>query len=102
MTVAVTGRKLGQAQAVADRIEAHGLGIDRHCIAENDMIRQVAVVEIYGHWLNPAAVRTVKATTAAAIVAGPEGFKRTIARPLSGNWCPGEDSNFHDISATGT
>ena len=46
--VAVAGRELHQAEPVAMRIEAHGLGIDRDDGAEGQAFRQVVPVQMDG------------------------------------------------------
>ena len=77
MGVAVAGGELHQAEPVAMRVEAHGLGIDRDDGPERQAFRQVVPVQMDGAaWHELGAAHCV--------------------------WCPGEDSNFHDLAATGT
>ena len=75
--VAVAGGELHQAEPVAMRVEAHGLGIDRDDRAQRQAFRQVVPVQMDG-------------------AAWHELWCCSLC------WCPGEDSNFHDLAATGT
>ena len=82
-------------------IEAHGLGIDRDDGAEIEARRQIAVMQFDAGRLI-AHDRIVRAgcggKSADADLAGMQQAGLNGAR----GWCPGEDSNFHDLSATGT
>ena len=92
MGVAVAGRKLDHAQPVTVRPEAERLGIDRHKTAQRDAGRQIGFVQVIGHNPYPQAVQG----TAPILPQPPMG------RHAEGNWCPGEDSNFHDLAVTST
>src|SRR5690606_26634901 len=50
---AVAGRKLHHAEPVAMRVEAHGLGVDRHLAVVIGKIGQVAAMHSDGHGKSP-------------------------------------------------
>ena len=45
MTGIAAGRELNQAKPVASKVEPHGLGIDRHGLAELETVGQIVLVE---------------------------------------------------------
>ena len=75
----IARRQLHEAQAVAQRIEAQRLRIDGDAVAEAQIRGDIAFMKFD---LN--------------------GNERVPRGRLQKDWCPGEDSNFHDIAATGT
>lgn len=79
MAVAVAGRKLREAKPVAQRVETHGLGVDGDARPETKASRKIALVKMDRHVLPLLSVGRAKKA-----------------------WCPGEDSNFHDLSITRT
>ena len=79
MRVAVSGRKLDEAQPVAMRVEPHRLGIDGDHRPQVDIFGQVTAIKPMGHPRQPA--------------------HRAFPEP---RWCPGENSNFHELSPTRT
>src|SRR6185312_9723933 len=86
MRYAITGRKLDQAQAVAMGIEAHRFRVDGDAGAEREAGGKVAMVEMDAHLRGSSGC----------------GARPGEERGMNGAWCPGEDSNFHDLSATRT
>jgi hypothetical protein len=92
MRRAVTARKLHHAQAVAFRAQAHRFGIDGDPVGEFQTGGQIALVEMDGHERSAIGTREVISRRGCRI--GAAGGRET--------WCPREDSNFHDLSATRT
>ncbi len=102
MGVAVPGRELNQTQPVAMRIEAHRLGVDRNHPAEIDRLGQVVAVEMdrpFG--MNCVIRRSLPLASGARTSARTSGVPTGVPA-IARRWCPGEDSNFHDLAATGT
>jgi hypothetical protein len=57
---AVAVRQLHHAKPVAMRIEAHGLGIDRHRVGVAGEVGQVATVQAYGHEMEPQQLHGIR------------------------------------------
>jgi hypothetical protein len=79
VAVAVAGRKLREAEPVAQRVETHRLGIDGDARTEIDTGWKIALMKMDRHVLPLLSVMRAEMA-----------------------WCPGEDSNFHDLSITRT
>ena len=79
--LAATGGNLDHAKPVAVRIQTLGLRIDGDTIAETHTGWQVALIDFDGFGF---------------------AFQRVSPLALLKKWCPGEDSNFHDLKVTDT
>jgi hypothetical protein len=53
MTIAIASRELQQAEAIAQRVEAHGLAVDGYALAEVEPGRQVADMQLVGQANSP-------------------------------------------------
>ena len=120
MAGAVAGRQLHQAKTIPRGIEAHGLRIDRDRSAEAQSVGEVAFVQMdfrcHRHCRQSLFHRSRLGPMLR--VGSPQPSDSLKRRPpirlqamrpaplrssLHGSdWCPGEDSNFHGLAATGT
>ena len=84
MGVAAAVRQLDEAQPVAMGVQPPRLRIHRKVAVERGAVGEVVAMQVNGH--AGAALERIAVN----------------GRIRRGVWCPGEDSNFHDLAVTGT